>query len=155
MYSFISPLESPKVTRLATQPPQTRKTGWSSSFLLSAGLKLVPGQSDLHTLLPYHGNNHICFQIINCELSFSPYQKSSLHLVVVPLSPIPSPSPQNTDGSVLPSWGCPQVKILFCPCKNPIFANVVRSSWQNIGSVPSNSSWSIKTQASYLGLALG
>ena len=62
-------------------------------------------------------NNHICFQIINFELSFSPYQNSSLHLVVILLSPIPPPPPQNTDGSILPSWGCPQVKILFCPWK--------------------------------------
>ena len=52
---------------------------------------------------------HTCFQIIKLELSFSCYQNSSLHLVVPPLSPIPLP--------ILPSWGCPQVKILFCPYK--------------------------------------
>ena len=47
----------------------------------------------------------------------SVHQNGSLYLVVVLLSPMPPPPPQNTDGSILPSWGCPQVKILFCPCK--------------------------------------
>ena len=71
--------------------------------------------------IPYYyiiDNNHICFQVIKLELSFSRNQKCSLHLVVILLSPLPPPPPpQNTDESILPSWGCPQVKILFCPCK--------------------------------------
>lgn len=135
--------------------PKQERQGDPPRFYFRLVLNL---SQDRAISIPYYhinDNNHICFQIIYFELSFSPYQNSSLHLAVILLSPIPPPPPQNTDGSILPSWGCPQVKILFCPCKKSLFADVVQSSWQNIGSVPSNSCWSIKTQASYLGLALG
>ena len=107
------------MTRLATQPPppspKQERQGDPSRFYFRLVLNL---SQDRAISIPYYhilDNNHICFQTINFELSFSPYQNSSLHLVVVPLSPIPSPPPQNTDESVLPSLGLPASKDFVLP----------------------------------------
>lgn len=124
VFSFIPLLESAKVKRLlATLPPppppssKQERQGDPPRFYFRPVLNL---SQDRAISIPYYhiiDNNHICFQIINFELSFSPYQNSSLHLFDVLLSPIPPPPPRITDGSILPSWGCLQVKILFYPCK--------------------------------------